>query len=259
MEGAGAEWRPSARGVHLRRSHPLTLADAALEYAGPLAERWADLPLRLRGGEPGREDVFREVARDPARREGHHRMLASYARHDYPALVPHLPIRDGDVVLDAGGGTGVLAACIAARFPRARVVLGDLPDVAAAPQGAEVQALAFDLLQPWPLHADVVVLARVLHDWPDPEARRILRRAVDALRAGGRLALVEFLRSDDGCSGALCDLHLLGVSGGRERRLREWAGLLQGAGLRVCRIVPGAGVASLLVAERGTEQDGGAA
>ena len=75
-----------------------------------------------------------------------------------------------------------------------------------------------------------MVLARVLHDWDDTPALRLLRRARRALPSGGRLFVVEMVLAEDGSAGGLCDLHLLAVTGGRERTASEYATLLDRAG-----------------------------
>lgn len=245
----GERWSTTARGAYLFAAHPQSLAGAAVEYAGPLGLTWKDLLAALRGEPAGRGDLFRDVAGNPERRAVHHRMLASYAAHDYPPLVPHLPIEAGDAVFDAAGGTGELARSIAEHFPGVDVVVGDLPDVLRGGAKGGVRAVGFDLFAEWPVRPDVVVLARVLHDWDDEAGACILRRAVQALRPGGRVAVVEFLRPDRGFAGALCDLHLLSTTGGRERRRYEWVQLLESAGLHVSRVREGGGVPSLLVAE----------
>ncbi|MCA9495272.1 MAG: NUDIX domain-containing protein, partial [Myxococcales bacterium] len=69
------------------------------EYAGPLSAMWRQLPDALRRSSAWRApDVFGEVARDDARRAGHHRMLQSYARHDYAEVWQALRLR-GDELL----------------------------------------------------------------------------------------------------------------------------------------------------------------
>ena len=57
-----------------------------------------------------------------------------------------------------------------------------------------------DLFQRWTTASDTVILARVLHDWPDDDALRILNRARDAMPKGGILYVVEMLL--DTASGA---------------------------------------------------------
>ncbi len=247
--GEDGRWATTARGDLLRADHPLTLADAALEYAGPLRERWTPLVEALCCERWRPPDLFRAVAADPDRAAAHHRMLRSYALHDYASLVGRLPVHPGEVVLDAGCGSGALAELIAGRWPLAKVVALDLPGVVRqVPGGAGIARGGADLFQPWPVRADVVVLARVLHDCDDEGAAQILAYARAALRPGGRIALVEMLLEEETHRGALCDLHLLAVTGGRERTFGEFQRLLADAGFRteppaaepgLCRVIVG--------------------
>lgn len=241
-------WSTTPRGAYLVVPHPQSLAATAIEVAGPLAECWTRLDDLLRGDTAAGPAVFTEIGKQPERQRRHHRMLESYAAHDYASLIEHLPIRGGDSVVDAGGGTGWLARCVQARFTGADVVVGDLPFVVASSPDDGVRRMELDLLQPWPITADVVILARVLHDWPDEAARRILHHTRAALRPGGRLAVMELLRPDEGFDGALCDLHLLAVTGGSERRRSQWLSLLERAGFRVDAEIRGSSVPSLVVA-----------
>jgi SAM-dependent methyltransferase len=93
-----------------------------------------------------------------------------------------------------------------------------------------------DLFEPWPLTADVVVLARVLHDWDDSRATRLLSHARAALRPAGRLVILEMVLDEEALAGGLCDLHLLAVTGGQERTQRQFERLLSEAGLKLERI-----------------------
>ena len=112
-----------------------------------------------------------------------------------------------------------------------------------------VELCAGDLFEPWPVRADAIVLARVLHDWQDDKALQILRRAREALAPGGRVYVVELVRPDQGFGGALLDLHMLAVTGGRERTEKELAALLAEAGLSLREVRPLPAVSSVVVAE----------
>jgi hypothetical protein len=92
-----------------------------------------------------------------------------------------------------------------------------------------------DLFEPWNVRADAVFLARVLHDWDDAEALRILVRAREALNPGGRLYVVErVLGAEDGdLGGGLLDLHMLVCTGGRERTEAQFRTLFARAGLHL--------------------------
>ncbi len=253
VEASDGCWRPTARGSFLTRGHPLTLADASREYAGRLGATWTELRNAIEHGRAWRApDIFAEVARDDA--EGHHRMLRSYARHDYAAVPAALALRGVEVVIDAGGGLGVLAEGIARHYPDVRVELIDRPEVAALVDippdlHARLNVRAADLFAPWPTRADAVVLARVLHDWDDARATQILRHARAALTRGGRVYVIEMMLREESASGGLCDLHLLVATGGQERTAERFAQLFADAGLALREVVRLPALPSILIAE----------
>lgn len=233
VDKRGTIWARTARGEYLAKDNPLTLADAAGEYAGPLRKLWGSLTVALRDTDWRTPDVFSDVAADPLRVQSHHRMLRSYARHDYPSVPKAMQLRGDELVMDVGGGLGVLAEMLLDEYPKLRVILLDRTEVIAqarANPNERLQLLSGDLFERWDVKVDVVVLARVLHDWDDERAARILANARKVLPVGGRVFVVEMLIPDDGAFGGLCDLHLLMATGGRERTAKEFENLLRQAG-----------------------------
>lgn len=64
-----------------------------------------------------------QVVASPDRCQKHHRMLRSYARHDYfevPKLLQLDSLEPGNVVLDVGAGTGALGTLILQENPQVR-------------------------------------------------------------------------------------------------------------------------------------------
>ena len=228
-------WRATGRGALLAAGHPWTLADAAVEYGRCFSRMWEALPAALRADEGWQPpDIFGEVAADPGRTASHHRMLASYALHDYRQVTDALDLRGDERVIDAGGGLGVLAGLLVDAHPQLQVTVLDRPEVveraARMQQPDRVSFQAGDLFEPWDVEGDVVILARVLHDWDDGPALRVLHQARRALPSGGQVFVIEMMLPEDRAAGGLCDLHLLAVTGGRERTASEYAAFLDRAG-----------------------------
>lgn len=251
----GAVWHTTERGQLLTRSHPLTLADASTEYARRFVAQWGHLGEALRAGSSWvAADVFAEVAREPAAVLGHHRMLRSYARHDYAEIPAALGLRGDETIIDAGGGLGVLADGLLRHHPAVRVVLLDRPEVLSLVEVPpdlcdRLTVQAADLFAPWPVEGDAVILARVLHDWDDDAAARILRHARAALTPGGRIFAVEMVLPDESGAGGLCDLHLLTATGGQERTRAGYTRLFDAAGLLLREVVRVPALPSILVGE----------
>ena len=235
VEDGDSVWRVTGRGAFLAAHHPWTLTDAAVEYGRFFPRMWETLPAALRsdgGWQP--PDIFGEVAADPGRTASHHRMLASYALHDYGPVPDAFDLHGDERVIDAGGGLGALAGLLLEAHPKLRVTVLDRPEVVELDvrgrHGDRVTFQAADLFEPWDAEGDVVILARVLHDWDDAPALRLLRQARRALPSGGRMFVVEMMLPENGAAGGLCDLHLLAATGGRERTASEYAALLDRAG-----------------------------
>jgi hypothetical protein len=95
------------------------------------------------------------------------------------------------------------------------------------------------------------VLSRVLHDWDDAIAERLLKRAFDAIAPEGRLIILDMVVPED-CAfdfGASLSLNLLVMVGGKERTFREFISLATGAGFKRIELVVGDDLISAVVCE----------
>jgi SAM-dependent methyltransferase len=255
VELAGSHWLATEKGNFLRSDSSRSLGHAAIEYAGVMSARWENLTEALRRGDAwAPPDFFAGIASIPELRDAHHRTLAAYARHDYAPLADAIDGGRHELLIDAGGGHGVLVTMLLERHSRLRAVLLDRPEVLehaalAASIGGRVKKVVADFFEPWPERADAIVLARVLHDWNDDAALRLLRHARTSLMPAGRLYVAEMLLDESGYAGGLCDLHLLVVTGGRERTHAQYRQLLEDAGFALIERQPLASIVSLLIAE----------
>ena len=108
--------------------------------------------------------------------------------------------RDGGLVLDLGGGTGALAAAIAARFPKVSVQIWDTDPtmlefarVRCAPYAHRVEFVEKSFTSPLP-DCDAVVACIALHHVKDMAVKgQIYRHIFAALRPGGLFANADTL------------------------------------------------------------------
>ena len=204
--------------------------------------------LRAKIG-PYSQEYFSSIACDTDRLQSHHRTLKSYALHDYGEVPRNLRLKGKERVVDAGGGTGSLAFLLLEEYPELSVTILDRPEVISMAEQSKnsVNLHAANIFEDWEIKVDVVVMARVLHDWNDNLAIRILRNARNALPQGGKLFLVEMLLPEDGTSGGLCDLHLLVSSGGKERTVSEFKQLFSVSGFAFSKIQQISALPSIIV------------
>ncbi len=160
------------------------------------------------------------------------------------------PVARHRCLLDIGGGEGGFLCAAARRAPRLRLMLADLPGVAAraaerlAHEGLAGRAVVFGLdfhADALPRGADLVSLVRVVHDHDDTPVQALLRAAHAALEPGGTLLLAEPMAGTGGAQAmgdAYFGLYLLAMGSGRPRRADELAALLQAAGFEAVRRLP---------------------
>ncbi len=175
--------------------------------------------------------------------------LAGRAKNVAPAAAERLEPGAARTLLDLGGGTGLYSIAAVRRHTGLRAVVFDRPEVLkvaaelVAAYGAEdcVELVAGDMFVDDLPQADLVLLSNVLHDWDVPECERLLRRAAQATRAGGRV-LVHDVFLNDALDGplpiALYSAALFTLTEGRAYSGAEYRGMLTAAGLRPGNLAP---------------------
>ena len=153
-------------------------------------------------------------------------------------------------LLDVGGGEGRFLAAAAARNPGLRLMLFDLPQVAARAEdflsaaGVRERAIVHGgdfLNEPLPAGADILSLVRIVHDHDDVSARALLRAAHAALPKGGTLLIAEPMAARTPPSpvgDAYFGFYLLSMGRGRARTFDELAALLRESGFEAIRNIP---------------------
>jgi demethylspheroidene O-methyltransferase len=152
-------------------------------------------------------------------------------------------------LLDVGGGEGVFASTVAGRWPKLRLMVFDLPAVAAranarfAASGIEGRAKAIGgdfSTDDLPEGADLISLVRVVHDHDDDTVLRLLRAARRALTPDGALLIAEPMAETRGARAmgdAYFGLYLWAMGSGRPRSAEALGALLISAGFTAPRLL----------------------
>jgi len=172
---------------------------------------WAHLTTALRTGLPQNElrtgdpGLFEVLYADPARLREFLAAMTGISHGANLTIARALPWTDYHTFVDVGTAQGDLAVQIALANPHLRGVGFDLPAVApvfeayAAALGVAERVtfqpgdfFAHDLPK-----ADVVLMGHILHDWDLPTKRMLVRKAFEALPAGGAFVVYDAIIDDD--------------------------------------------------------------
>ena len=209
----------------------------------------------FRRGEPGRLAAFwpyagaqapRAVGTDEA--AAYSTLMARTQPMAAAQILAAYPIERARTILDVGGGEGAFLIAAAKKAKTSRLVLFDVPAVAARAEKAFFDAgLAGRATvhggdfhgDPLPRGADLITLVRVLHDHDDDDALALLRQARAALEPDGRVLVAEQMGGSSAVSDAFFNIYLLSMGTGRARAPGEVRDMLRAAGFRrVRRIRP---------------------
>lgn len=149
-------------------------------------------------------------------------------------------------LMDVAGGYGSLLAAVLEANPQMRGVLFDAPSVienarskmAATKVVDRCELVGGDFFVSVPSGVDAIMMKHIIHDWDDENSLRILKCCHKALRAGGKLLVIESViqPGNDPSPGKMLDIVML-LIGGRERTEAEFRALLTAAGFDLTSIV----------------------
>ena len=224
------------RGVHWRAMNVhLSHAVLALEHS-------------IRTGEPAYDEVFGEGLWDRLAHhaEDRHAFDQFMARLAANLNVPAVLAWDWSAsrrVVDVGGGVGVVLQAVLRAHPHLEGTLVDGPmsiagaerQMAAAGLADRVELRARDMFGDELPPADTYVLSRVLHDFDDEPASRLLRSIRRSIEPGGHVLIVDGVVPDDPVTHPMLssDLRMLAYQSGRERTWSQFDALLGGSGFEL--------------------------
>jgi demethylspheroidene O-methyltransferase len=234
-----------------------TAVEAMIEHHSLL---YADLrdPVALLRGDP-RETALADywayagvdqpASAAPERISGYTALMSASQPLIASEVLDAFPLGRQRCLLDVGGGQGTFLCAAAARFPHLRLMLFDLPAVAArarerfADCGLGDRATSFGgdfHVDALPTGADIISLLRVAHDHDDAAVRSLLRAIRCALPDEGVLLLAEPMADTAGAEpmgDAYFGFYLLAMGRGRPRRRDELLGMLRQAGFTRLQVI----------------------
>jgi SAM-dependent methyltransferase len=232
-------------GQWLRDDHPKGVR-ASIDLEGAIGH--ADMCIvellhSVRSGEPAFPRHFgrgfwEDLAEHPDRAASYNALMGHQLAAEAPSVAAAYDWSTLGEVVDVGGGDGSLLIALLRAHPTLRGTVLDLPSpattaaraLAAAALADRGGARAANFFEPLPAGAGGYILSRVVHDWDDDDARRILRNCADAARPNGKVFVIEDTEDVESVSTEM-DLRMFAYCGGRERSLDRLTDLAREAGL----------------------------
>jgi SAM-dependent methyltransferase len=153
-------------------------------------------------------------------------------------------------VLDVGGGGAAYDIELCRAYPGLSATVFDLPfvcdltraQVAKDGYADRIRFVAGDFLSEDELPGghDMIILSMIMHDWPEDQNRRLLRKCHDALEPGGKVLIRELIVDDERTgprSAALMSMVMLMETFGRNYTEGEYRAWLDEAGFRDVHVV----------------------
>jgi cyclopropane fatty-acyl-phospholipid synthase-like methyltransferase len=187
---------------------------------------WGDLVEALKTGSPqnetknGGDSIFGELYKEPAKLEQFMDAMAGISAGNFQAFAEKFDCSDYKTLTDIGGATGLLSMLVAKQHPHMTCTSTDLPEatevakrkIAEAGMSGRVNAAPVDFFKDPIPPADVVTMGMVLHDWNLEKKMLLIKKAYDALPAGGALVVIENIIDDarrENAFGLMMSLNML--------------------------------------------------
>ena len=222
------------------------------QLGGEHYQAWGELLHSVRTGDVAFDHVFAKNAwehraENPQSAKAFDDGMASFIGAHNQSVLDAYPFADFENLYDLGGGDGQFITSALAQFPRLRGTLFEQPHVAQrarqrlreAGLGTRCEVVDGDLFESAPKGGAVYLLSRVIHDWNDDLATRILTVCRSAMGPQSVLLLVERIMPEHICATAttralaVSDLNMLVMTGGRERTEAQFKSLLASTGFSV--------------------------
>jgi len=247
----------TAAGRLLLQSSADSFAGEAGDFFETLYRPLGALMHMVRTGEVAFDHVYgmsfyEHMAKHPALAAFFHDAMARHAPSRYAGLSSVHDFTSVSRVIDVGGSEGALLVQILREHPRVTGVLLDMPvaieraraRLEAAELSDRCELIAGDFLESVPPDGDLYVLAQVLNNWRDHDARRVLMSCRSAMRDEARLLVLESVHMPDLPMPpwrALVSLGVMVQRGGRTRSVSQLRALFEATGFRLqgVRRLPG--------------------
>jgi SAM-dependent methyltransferase len=220
---------------YLTEQHPESLKYAAMNWSGEHLTAWQDLDYSIATGKSSFEHIygcsfFDYLNEHPAKLHNYHKAMYEYARYDYKQLPELIDFGKHTSVMDVGGGYGAAIKHISKRYPNVKCILFDLVKVILSAETVDCFKISGNFFENIPSVSDALILSRILHDWNNDDANRILINCNKTLPENGTLYVIENCKGTTENDLSLLSLNMSVMCESYERTTEEYIDLCFRAG-----------------------------
>jgi hypothetical protein len=226
---------------------------------------WGDLNTAMRTGEQQNEaktgeDFFGTLYSDPVKLKGFVNAMAGAQVGAFMAFAQQFDFSKSKTLADIGGSGGHLSLMVAKHQPHMQCTTFDLPQVQPIAQENINQFQLADRVKPvggdffadaFP-KADLITMGNILHDWDEEKKLVLMRKAFDALPAGGAFIAIENVIDNErreNVFGLMMSLNMLIETGiGFDYTFADFERWAKAIGFNRTALIPLAGPTSAAVA-----------
>ncbi|WP_439365310.1 methyltransferase [Bradyrhizobium sp. DASA03005] len=254
----------TALGAALKTGAPGSARASVIFSGNPSSQSgWDQVLYSIETGRPGFEKAhgaafFDYLAHHPEEASLFSEMMVGLNSQEPAAVAMAYDFSVFDTIVDVGGATGNMLAAVLSHHAGPRGILFDQPHVVTdAPNLLKARGVSHrvtiepgDFFKSVPIGANAYILFHIIHDWDEDRCLTILGNVRKAMKADGRLLLVEMVLplGDTPHPGKILDMSMLVSVGGQERTEVEYETLLSKGGFRLTRVVSTSSAVSVVEA-----------
>lgn len=232
---------------YINKNLKLTIKGNIALNLKPLISYWQNLPFiasldlekslkynteyfSKRFGKPYFDYILNKINSNEAQKFS---FISNFYTKDYD--ISSLQLFD-ETVCDIGCGSGILLDKINKKFPHIKTIYADKEDFRILKNKTFKK---IDFFKPLHIKADVFIISRILHDWDDENAIKILKNISQYMNKNSMLLVFESIIDIKKLDNLDICFHLLNFLGGRERSLKEFEDIFSKSNLEIENITGG--------------------
>ena len=211
-------------------------------------------------GKDGGISLFEILNQEPELLKEFASAMTSLGIGNFTAFAQKFDFSKYETLLDVGGSAGVLSATVAKHQPHMSCTSFDLPQLEPIARESiekfgladRVKTHSGDFFKDEFPKADIVTMGNILHDWDEETKIKLMRKAYDALPAGGAFVAIENIIDNDrkaNVFGLLMSLNMLVETGdGFDYTFDDFTKWAKQVGFASTSLMPLAGPSSAAIA-----------